>query len=153
VGSRLHGQGRGLGGRGLVLVEAVDVGNRTAIADHEAVESPLLVKLFLKQVRVSAGRDAVHALVGAHHGVGFAFHDAGLEGGQVRLLQVVGAGLHVEAVARGLGAAVYSIVLGGGDLLEVMRVGALQAFDEGDRDPAGEVGIFAVGLLSATPSR
>ena len=108
---------------------------------------------FLQQIGAGAGGDAIHAVVGAHHGIGLAFHDAGAERGQIGLVEVARAGLHVELVARRLGSAVHGVVLGGGDHLEVVRIVALHALDEGHGHAAGEERIFAVGLLAAAPAR
>ncbi len=52
-----------------------------------------------------------------------------------------------------LGAAVDGEVLGRGDQLQVARVVALQALDERDAHAGGQVWVFAVGFLAATPAR
>src|SRR5271170_2548622 len=56
-------------------------------------------------------------------------------------------------MARGLGAAMDGVVLGGGDGLEVLGVVALQALDELDGHSAGEERVFAVGFHAASPAR
>src|SRR4030081_491547 len=56
-------------------------------------------------------------------------------------------------MARRLRAAVYGIVLGGGDQLQVFGIVALDAADKRDAHAAGEERIFSVGLLAAAPTR
>ena len=100
-----------------------------------------------------AGGDVVDRVVGAHDGVGVALGDGGAEGGQVGVPEIVRSGIDVGLVARGLGSAVDGVVLGRGDGAEVVRIVALDAFDEGGAEAGGEEGIFAVGFLAAAPAR
>src|SRR6185437_7246515 len=59
----------------------------------------------------------------------------------------------VGLVARGFRAGVHGKVFRSGDDAEVVRVGALHAWEEGDGQAAGEEGVLAVGLLAAAPAR
>ncbi len=59
----------------------------------------------------------------------------------------------IKPVAFHLRPAVDGIMLGRGDGLEEIRIVPLQALDERDAQAAGEVGVFAVGLLAAAPAR
>ena len=76
-----------------------------------------------------------------------------MERRQVSSLEVVRGGVDVLGVARRFRPAVYGIVLGSGDRLEEIRVVALQAVYEGDRDLRGQVRILTVRLLPASPAR
>jgi hypothetical protein len=97
-------------------------------------------------------RHAVDLVVGGHVGARAALDDTHPEGDGVVLAEES----FVE-VGRGMGAAV--LVAVGEEVFEqrgrlpVLRVVALQAFDEGDRERAVEVGVFAVALLRASPAR
>ena len=48
---------------------------------------------------------------------------------------------------------VNGVVLRSRDDFQILRIVTLQSFDECDTEPAGEVRIFAVGFLSASPAR
>ncbi len=135
------------------LVVLVDVVDGPAVGDDVAVEAPLLPQDVLEEALARRARLAVDAVVGAHHRVGLALLDEGLERGKVGLPEIALARLHVEGVPLRLGAAVDGEVLGGGDHLEVARVVALQALHERDAHARGKEGVLAVGLLAATPSR
>src|SRR6202012_3525283 len=76
----------------------------------------------------------------------------GAEGREIRLFEIARAGVDVEGVAFGLRAAVDREVFAGGDRFGVLGVIALHAGDEGYAHAAGEVRVFAVGLLAAAPA-
>ena len=132
------------------LVEVVD---GAAVGGDEAVEVPVVAEDVAEEHLAGAGGDFVDGVVGAHDGVGLAFDDGGAEGGQVGVPEIVRGGIDVGLVARGFGAAVDGVVLGGGDGAEVFGIVALDAFDEGCAEAGGEEGIFAVGFLAAAPAR
>ena len=117
-------------GGGRELVMQVDIADGAAIGNHIAVEAPLLAQDLFEQRRIGAGGRAIHAVVGAHDGLRAAFANGGLELRQVGVAEVALVDHGIEGVALGFGAAVYGVVLGGGDGLEVLRVVALQALDE-----------------------
>ena len=56
-------------------------------------------------------------------------------------------------MARRFGAAVDGIVLGAGRSLQQDRIVALQSLYDGFAQQSGQVGVFAVGLLSPAPAR
>src|SRR6516164_834403 len=55
-------------------------------------------------------------------------------------------------MALGLWTAMYSVVLGRGDHLEVLRIIALQAGHKGDAQLRGQEGILTVGFLASPPT-
>ena len=61
--------------------------------------------------------------------------------------------LGVKMVALRFGATVDSIMFGGGSRLEVSWVIALKTTDKRHTQFRGEVGVFAVGFLTASPTR
>ena len=115
-------------------------------------EAPLIAQALLQEVGAGAAGDAVDRVVDAHDGTGLRFHDRRLERVQVGVDQVVLADRGVEGMAQRLGTAVHGEVLGRGDGLQVARIAALHACDEGYGQPAGQVRVFAVGLLTAPPA-
>ena len=92
-------------------------------------------------------------VVGAHHGIRLAFHHRLPERRQIGVFLVVKGDLHVDRVARRFGAAVHGVVLGRRDGLEVLRIVALQAANEGRAEPTGEEGVLPVGFLAPAPAR
>ena len=146
------GGGFGVGGE-VVAVLLEEVVDGPAVGGDVAFEGPVAAEDVPEEHLAGAGGGVVDGVVGAHDGVGAAFGDRGAEGGQVGVPEVVRGGVDVGRVTGGLGAGVDGVVLGGGDDLEVVGVVALEAFDEGDAEAAGEEGVFAVGLLTAAPAR
>src|SRR5580698_10025651 len=140
-------------GRVVVAVFLGEVVDGVAVGGDEALEVPVLAEDIFEEEIACAGGLAIDGVVGAHDGVGFGFGDGGAEGGEVGVPEVVVGGIDVDLVACGLGAAVDGVVLGRGDGFEVLRIIALDAFDESYAHARGEEGIFAVGLLAAAPAR
>ncbi len=136
----------------------IDVDDGPAIRDHVGVQpirtakTPLLAQDLLQQGRAGTGRLAVDPVVGAHDRDRSTLLDAGLKGRQIRIPLDTFINDCVKMVPIQLRAAVDGIVLGCGDQLQVDRIIALQAFDKHHAHLGGEVGIFAVGLLSPSPS-
>ena len=152
IRARLDGRHRRGALRRDVLVTPEDVADRAAIAHHVALEAPLFAQALLEEVGAGAAGHAVHRVVDAHDGTGLAFRDRRLERVQVGVDQVVLADLGVEGMAQRFRAAVHGVVLRRGDGLQVTRIVALHALDEGDAHAAGQIRIFAVGLLTAPPA-
>ena len=159
VGAGAHGLGRGRDGVGRHFMASgrVEVPHGPAVAGDEAVESPQVAQQVLLVASVAAARLTVDALVGAHHFGHVGFLDERLERRQIGLPQVtLRQLLDVERVAVPFGSAVYGKVLGAGKRLVVAAVagvGSLQAAHHGLAHLRREVGVFAVGLLSASPTR
>src|SRR5947207_5472215 len=145
-------RGRRGGGRG-DPVALVDVIDGTTIGHDVTGEAPLPPQDGPQQQVAAAGRRAEHPVVRAHQGVGARLANAGLEVGQVALAQVSLAHHGVELVAQRLGTRVDGEVLHGRDSLEIPGIVALEPADERHGEPPGEVGVFAVGLLAASPPR
>src|SRR5271155_331832 len=135
---------------GLGFEEVID---GAAVGGDEALESPVAAEDCLEKHLVRAGGVFVDGVVGAHDGVGLSVDNGGAEGRKISVPKIVRSGIDVGGVAGGLGTAVDSVVLGSGDGFEVGGVVALEAFDEGYAEAAGEERIFAVGLLASAPAR
>ena len=119
----------------IFLEEVVD---GAAIGGDEAAEVPITAEDGLEQLFVRAGGRSIDGVVGAHDRVGFRFGDGGAEGGEVGIPEVVRCGVYVGGVAGGFRAAVDGVVLGGGDDPKVGGIVALETFDEGHAEAAGE---------------
>src|ERR1700754_3129017 len=75
------------------------------------------------------------------------------KGGQEGGFEIVGRHVDVEAMPSGFRAAVHGEVFRRGDGPRMRRVRPLDALDEAYRHASGQVGVFAVGLLTASPAR
>src|ERR1019366_2734750 len=82
-----------------------------------------------------------------------AFNDGRAECGFVSVDLVVFTYVYIREVARRLRPTVYGVVLRGRNGQVVLWIVALQSGHISDTHAAGEEGIFAVGLLTATPAR
>ena len=131
----------------------IDVAHCAAIAHDVALESPLFPQALLKKVCVGAARYPVYRVVHAHDRVRLAFHDGGPERRQVRIDLVIFAHPGVKHVPIRLWTAMHGVVLGCRDDLQVMGIVPLHARNERDAHAAGEIGIFSVGFLAASPTR
>ena len=139
-----------------------EVANGPAVTGNQPVEAPQVAQDVLLVAGIAAAGVAINALVGAHHlGHPALLHQC-LEGRQVGLPEVaLGQVLNVEGVAVPFRTAVHGKVLGAGQQLAVgadaqvlaVVAHALQAAHDGQSHSRGQVGVLAVGLLSAPPSR
>src|SRR5215467_5135234 len=71
---------------------------------------------------------------------------------KIRIFQVVSRDRHIDFVPRSFGSAVDSKMFGRRYSFEILRIISLQASDECQSHAGCQIRIFAVGLLSATPS-
>jgi len=71
---------------------------------------------------------------------------------EIGLAEIPFVGAGVEEMPFGFGAAMDGEVFDSGDGLEVLRVVPLKTFDELHGEAAGEIGVFAIGLLAAAPA-
>ena len=71
-----------------VAARTPEVIDSTAVARHDALESPLVAQDTLQQTAAAAAGGAIEALVGAHHLAYLALYDKLLEGGQIGLPEV-----------------------------------------------------------------
>ena len=106
IHSGLEGEGRsfflGLG----EMMARPDVHDRTAVGNHEAIESPRTAQLIVQKKLAGAGRLAVDAVIGAHGGSGVAFDDCGAERREVGIFLVVLGDGYISLVPRGFRPAV-----------------------------------------------
>src|SRR4051812_13686571 len=107
----------------------------------------------LEQIVIGASGLSINSVVGAHDGLGFAVDNRHAEGGKISVFQIVLGDIDVGVMAREFGSAMYGIMLGRGDRLEVLGVVALKSGHEGKAETRGEIRIFAVSFLAASPAR
>src|ERR1700736_1340177 len=135
------------------LVADRDVCDGPAIAGDVAVELPGPAQGVLQEHGVGTRGLAIERVIGAHRAPGMVIGDRGAEGWKVGVLKVVRRGLHVCRVPSIFWARVYGEMFGGGNRPEEAGVVPLQAGDEGYTHTCGEEGVFAIGLLPASPAR
>ena len=161
VRSCQHGLGRRLGTVACHVVPfRQEVADGAAVAGDKSLESPFVAQDLLFVARLCAAGLTVNALVGTHHLRHLALLHQRLEGWQVGLPEVaLGQVLDVELVAVPLRTAVYGEVLGAGQQLHVFAVKglavvgiALQTANHGQAHLRRQEGVFAVGLLTASPA-
>ena len=122
------------------------------VADHEAIERPFIAENLLHQEAVAACGHAVK-VTERRHQADDSRVDRRLERRQVDIAQFVFRDIRGVVVAPGLAGPVTGKVLGaGGDGSHGGQVIALEAFDHGDRQPAGEIRILAETLGNPTPA-
>src|SRR5205807_3115184 len=135
------------------VMTAEDVGNRAAVGDYVSRKSPIAPQMFVEQRGVCAGGLAIERVIGAHHRLRFTLDDGCAKRRKIGVLHIVRGGLHIDAVSRGLRAAMDGEVLGSSDGLQVFGIVRLQSGDERDAHARRQIWIFAVSLLAASPPR
>ena len=133
---------------------AVEVADGTAVAHHQSLEAPVLAKYLLQQPVGATAGVALEALIGTHH----LFHTGLLhqvaERWEIGLPKVTGREVfYIKVVAGLLRTAVHGEVLGTGQQLVVFLTRPLQSAHHGTAHATIHVGVFAIRLLSPTPSR
>jgi len=128
------------GASGCDFVIVVKIVNRAAVGQHVTGKAPFVAENFLEQRRAGATRLAIGAVVCAHHRLDFCLHHRRLEMRQVRLMQVALVDDGVELVTARLRAAVDSKMFRAGCHLKVVRIVALQTFDQRHAHTAGQCG-------------
>ncbi len=141
----------GCGAHDLVMLE--DVFDRVAVRNHVALESPSIAQRLLQQQRAGRRRLAIHAVVGAHDCGDLALLHQRLERGQVGVVEILLARMHIEVMSIGFGPAMHREVLRRRVHLAVLRIVALQTAHERDAHACGQPGIFAIRFLTAPPAR
>ena len=107
------------------------------VGHDQPAETPLPPQALVEQARVLASVDAVHLVVGTHHGPHRGLLDRGLEGGQVDLVQRACIDLGADGLALGLLVVHREVLDRGDDTL------ALYALDVSHGHARGELGILA----------
>ena len=152
VGASLDSQSGGLVERENEIVTLIEVADGPAVGDDVTIKTPFVAEK-IEEKLIGTGGLAADGVVGAHDGVGVALRNRSAEGGSVGVVEIVERDGNIEAMAKGLRAAVNGIVFRSGNGLEVMEILALKAGDKSDAESCGEEGIFAVGFLPASPAR
>ena len=133
---------------------AIEVVDSTAVAHHNTLIVPLVAQDLYQQTVASAARIALVTVVGAHHLFYATFGNQVLESREVGLVEVARIGevgiIHVTVPFR---TRVNSKVLGTSVGLIVLRISwSLQATHYCQTHRTSEVGVFAVGLLTTSPT-
>ena len=137
------------------------VANGTAVAGDKSVEPPFVTQYLLFVACLGAASLSVYALVGAHHLGYLSFLHQCLEGWQICLPEVAfWQVLNVKLMTVPFRAAVHGKVFGAGQQLaigaytQVFAVVAhtLQSAHHCQSHFSSEVGVFTIGLLSASPT-
>ena len=123
-----------------------------AVGDDMAFKVPFAAECIAQEHLAATAGLAVGAVIGTHNGFDFCFGHQILKGGKISLLQILGGGDSVELMAECLRTAVYGKVLGARGAFQMLSI-ALQAMDISLAKPGCEVGVLAVGLVSAAPAR
>ena len=134
------------------LMMLVNIIDRAAVGHDIALEPPFFAQDSGQEAAAAAAGFTVQAVVGAHDRISLPLLDAHFKLRQVGFAEVPFVDLCIEEVTFGLGTAMDSKVFHRRDGFEIVWVVALQAFDEPDGEPAGQPGIFTVGLLSPAPA-
>ena len=151
VAAHLHCQSGSLSGSLADTVTFIEVMDGPAVGNHMALMAPLATEQVYQQGLAAAAGLAVDPVVSAHDGLDLGIHDALLKSAQVGLGHILGIGLGIEGVTGTLRTAVDSKVLGAGGSLQGLAP-ALEAMDIGLAQAGSQVGIFAVGLMTAAPA-
>src|SRR6185436_7828792 len=123
-----------------------------AVGNNVAVEAPLAAQNIRHQLLVCATRLTVRAVVSTHHRVGPAFHDRRAKSGQISFAQIAFVSGRVETVTLRFRTTMHCVMFRRGYYFEVARVITLQSAYELNAKSCGEIRIFAVGFLAASPT-
>ena len=137
-----------------------EVANGTTVAGYQALEAPFFAQYLLFVAGLTATWLTVDALIGTHHLGHLALLHQSLEGWQIGLPEVaLGQVLHIEGMAVPFWSAMHGKVLGTGQQLLIVAqrltivAVALQATHHSKTHLRRQEGVFAIGLLSSTPTR
>ena len=126
----------------------------TAIRDHDVAVAPLFPQNMNEQFFAAATRFSLVAVIGAHDLFYSCFLHQFFEGGQVSLPQVSRSDVFgIERMAIPFGPAMHGKMLGAGvQFVIVCSCIALQTENDSYTHTSGEVRVFSVGLLTASPA-
>ena len=130
----------------------IDIPDRSAVGGHIPAETPFSSQDLIKQQVACTAGLAPETVVGSHHRICFTRSYKGVESREVCIVQVAFAAPGVEAMPVGFRTAMYRVMLGSCNNLEILRIAPLEAFYKCNAYAACEKRVFAIGLLSAPPS-
>ena len=131
----------------------MEVRNGPAVGGEIPLEAPFAPEDLLHQHGMAAAGLAIGTVVRAHEALHTCFCGQRFKGGQVGFPKVAGRCLRVELMAQAFRAGMNGEVLGAAGGFQVVGVVPLQPFHKGHAQPGRQAGIFAVGLLTASPAR
>ncbi len=132
-----------------------EIADSTAVADHKPAVAPLAAEYLSDKFVAATAWMVVVALVGTHHLAHIGLLHKLAESGQICLTKVPLAYIvDVECMTVPFRPAVYGKMFRAGICFAVSgRIGPLQSLHHSHTHTSREVGVFAVRLLSAAPSR
>ena len=139
-----------------------EVTDGSAVAGNQSLEAPFVAQDLLLIAALGTTSLSVDSLISTHHLSHLAFLYQCFEGRQIGLPKVtLGQILDVKGMAVPLRSAMYGKVLGAGQQLAVFAdtqvftviANTLQSTYYGQSHLRGQIGVFAIGLLSTSPSR
>ena len=163
IGACQYGLGRSLWTVfGYIVPCGQEVTDGSAVAGNQSLKSPFVAQDLLLIAALGTTSLSVDSLISTHHLSHLAFLYQCLEGRQIGLPKVTfGQILDIKGMAVPLRSAVYGKVLGTSQQLTVFAdtqvftiiANTLQSTYYGQSHLRGQIGIFAVGLLSTSPAR
>ena len=130
-----------------------EVRNSPAVAGDQSLESPFVTQDLLQVACIAAARLTVDALIGTHHLLDVTLLHQSFEGWEIGFPEVAfGQLFHIERVAVPFRSAVHRIVLGTCQRLQVFLSLTLQTAYHGQSHLRSQERVFAVGLLTTSPS-
>ena len=134
------------------MVGPIDVGDRLAVGNDVAVELPVAPQPVGQQGPAGTGRRTVHRVIGAHDRPGLALDHGGPERRKIGVREIAGGRVDVVPVATGLRPGMDGEMFRRRDGPVIRSVFALQAANEGNPQPCGQIGVLAVCLLTPAPA-
>ncbi len=129
----------------------VEIVDGAAVGDHIPFKAPLVAQDINQQLVATATGFPFIAVVGAHEGIGVAGSDQLLECRQVGVPYISQGRAGIKRMAIVLGTAVYGIVLGRGNGLEIFVVVSLKSFYKRYAQCGCQIGILSIRFLSPAP--
>ena len=156
-----------------VIARHIEIVNSSAIGSNQSLESPFFSENLALKLGVGTARSTIYTLIGTHHLSHMSILYQRLEGREISLPQITGWQiLQIEDVAIPLRTAMHGKMLGTSQCLDILgslrlirsqntrsrqRLAverlSLQAIHHSKSHTCGEIRIFAISLLSASPSR
>ena len=132
-----------------------EIADGSTVTYHHVFISPFITQNLSQQTIAATTRISFKAVIGAHHLFYIRFLYQVFKGRQISFPQIAGRNiLRIEIMAFGFRTAMHGIVFGTGMKFVIFGIGRpLQPINDCNSHTAGQVRIFPIGLLSASPTR